>query len=520
MTFNACNKFRSSKNSANFQAASCKTVMENGRPMALHFKPLEDSLFAQSKVRLRQDASRDQLNLQAKAEGAMVVPRGSRLAVIMDNACVRDGSQVQSLARALADTNGVNANLAQQAYLWELDHDTTDIEIEQQVNAEFCIVGLSWNRDYQLQTFSTNDPGVSNQKHFAAINAASAYDYFYNSSGGMTTTGQSVLIAVIDSGVDWQHPDIKSNMWAHTNGIGIDISTLGTSLVDYNPFDVSSSGHGTHVAGLIAAVANNGLGVMGAMPYRAQIMGIKVFNRNASGELSATTQYFYNAMQFAYLNGANVINLSLSSIVQGPVSDALVQAAITNAVNSGVVVSVVIGNADSTIPAQEVNGTTLSVLPGIYATTAGVIGVGSIDATTGNKSYFSHFSKTYAEIGAPGAESSSLGLYSTIPTALGSYGRLMGTSQAAPLVTAAAGMTIGMIREAYNVKPSPAEVERLILASAMKSSSLTNYFKDGNRLDFQKLVDQIQQDYPLTKMVAETPTDPTSPPPPTSACPP
>jgi subtilisin family serine protease len=124
--------------------------------------------------------------------------------------------------------------------------------------------------------------------------------------------------------------------------------------------------------------------------------------------------------------------------------------------------------------------------------------------TTGEKSYFSHFSPTFAEIAAPGAENGSTGIYSTKPRALSSYGRLAGTSQAGPIVSAAAGLAIGLIRESYGVAPTPAEVERLLLASAIKSPQLTTYFKDGNRLDLQALVQKINQEYPLTATGAST----------------
>jgi hypothetical protein len=60
-------------------------------------------------------------------------------------------------------------------------------------------------------------------------------------------------------------------------------------------------------------------------------------------------------------------------------------------------------------------------------------------------------------------------------------------------------MTIGIIREAYGVAPTPKEVERLILASAEKTSNLSTYFKDGNKLNLVRLIAKINEEYPLTK---------------------
>ncbi|NJL25940.1 MAG: S8 family serine peptidase [Calothrix sp. SM1_5_4] len=425
--------------------------------------------------------------------------------MILDNECLQnkpDRSPTEApLSHAAGAKNEVFPLLKRQAYEWVLDKEYTDQEISALADADACVIGVSWNRDYKLQATLFNDSGVSYQAHLSAVRAGEAYDYFYpaNNVGGMRPQGTPVIIAVVDTGVDWQHPDIKSNIWAHSQGYGIDIPSLDTNLVDYNPFDVSEIGHGTHVAGMIGAVANNSMGTIGAMPWRARIMAIKLFKRDSSGELSTTSQYFYNAMQYAYLNGAQVVNLSLGSISTGATSDSLASAGVDEALKRGLVVVTVMGNSEGSANGQEINGTTLSSIPGQYSTQAGVIGVGSFDTMTGQKSYFSHYSKTFGEIAAPGAEQGATGLYSTLPTALNSYGRLAGTSQAAPLVAAAAGMTIGMIRESYGVSPSPAEVERLILASALKSSPLANFFKDGNRLDFLSLAQKIMADYPLTK---------------------
>lgn len=458
--------------------------------------------FAAGKVMLRADLEPGSGGALGKASAPLTLASGTSLSVLLDNGCLqanRDALDDTVISRAAIDSGELLPRLDRQAYNWVLDRTYTDEEIQTIADHEACVVGVSWNKTYKIQTTSFNDGNYPLQTHLPAIHAADAYDYFYNSTGGMATTGNPpVLIAVVDTGVDWKHPDLAGNMWAHTQGIGIDITTLNTSLVDYNPFDVSDEGHGTHVSGLIAAVANNGTGTIGAMPYRAQIMGIKVFSRDATtGELSTTSQYFYNAMKFAYLNGAQVVNLSLGAVSAGAATDSMALAGVTEAVNHGVFVVTVIGNANSG-NGVNIDGVNNSSIPGQFSTTAGVIGVGSFDASTGNKSFFSNYSTTYAEIGAPGAESGTTGLVSTIPTAIGSYGRLAGTSQAAPLVSAAAGLTIGLIRNAYGVSPTPAEVERLLTASAVKSSQLTSYFKDGNRLDLLSLVQKINADYPLT----------------------
>jgi len=482
------------------KSASCKVGLEHGELTKMEFnKHLPPAAFASSKVRLREDL--DPADVQAKASGPLLVAAGKSLGIILNNSCLQDTSpelhNTVITRQAMLSTN-LLPSLDHQAYEWVLERDYTDDEIETQAAQEPCVVGISWNRTYKMQAVF-NDTAMLYQTHLNSLRALPSYDLFYNAGGGMDLTGPPVLLAVIDTGVDWEHPDLKANVWQHVSGWGIDITTVGTALVDYNPFDISGIGHGTHVAGLMAAVSNNGRGIIGTMPYRAKIMAIKIFKREANGELTTTSNFFYNAVKFAYLNGAHVINLSLGAVGPGAATDSLADTAVTEAVQNGSFVTTVIGNADGGANGQLVNGTTFSSIPGQYAVKDGVIGVGSIDSNTGQKSYFSHYSTTFAEIAAPGAEQGTTGVYSTLPTSLSSYGRLAGTSQAAPLVSAAAGLTIGLIRDAYGVAPTPKEVERLIKASAIKAPALTGFFKDGNKLDLTSLVQKINLDYPLTR---------------------
>ena len=483
------------------QTASCKVGLEKGVVTKLELPgDRQPSAFSTSKVRLREDLPVG--SAQAKASGPVQVDAGSRLSVIINNRCLQENmSELASypLTQKAVQSSAIIPDLDRQSYEWVLDQPSTDDAIEAQAEQEPCVVGVSWNKEYEIQALALNDSGIFNQTHLNAIKAHDSYDLFYNSGGGMERTGSSVVTAVIDTGIDWGHPDLQSNMWVNTNGMGIDITTVGTNLVDYNPYDASSIGHGTHVAGLIAAVSNNGMGIVGTMPFRARLMTVKIFKLNTNGTLSTTSQYFYNGVKFAYLNGAQVINLSLGSITAGVATDAIAASAVEEAVQNGAVVTTVIGNAEAGANGREIDATTYSSIPGQYSTRAGVIGVGSFDAMSGQKSFFSHYSTTYAEISAPGADQGTTGVYSTLPRALSSYGRLAGTSQAAPLVSAAAALTIGLIREAYGVSPTPAEVERLILESAQKDLNLNTYFKDGNKLNLLSLVTKINADYPLTR---------------------
>ncbi len=113
------------------------------------------------------------------------------------------------------------------------------------------------------------------------------------------TPGEGVVVAVIDSGVDYNHPDLKENILRHPDG-----SVWGESFVSTEKDLLDENGHGTHVAGIIAA-ANNGFGVTG-VSYGAKIMPLKAFDKEGKGNSSSAMK----AVQYAIVQGADVINLS------------------------------------------------------------------------------------------------------------------------------------------------------------------------------------------------------------------
>ena len=480
---------------------SCKLLSSPEQFFAKTQGPAPESPFALSKV---------QLHGVGESSGKLTnstVRAGSELAVLMDNACTRSRSDRSVLGKVVSQI-GPHPSLSQQTYTWTLDRDYSEKELEALSNQNPCVIGVSWNQYYKMQSTPSpaifNDAQYPNQEHFASIRAPEAYFATYNVAGGLNTmTGDPVIIAEIDTGIDWSHPDIYDSLWQHSQGIGIDITTLG-GIRDYNPYDVSDNGHGTHVAGLMAAVTSNSIGVAGVMPFRAKIMAIKIFKRNSANEMVTTSADLANGINFAGNNHANIANISLGSITSGPATDPVVEAAVNATLAKGTAIVVVIGNADSG-GGQEVNGTTLSSIPGQYASKAGVIGVASYDTSTGNKSYFSHYSTTFAEIAAPGAVSTgsgqtSVGLLSTIPTGIlaSGYGRLAGTSQAAPIVSAAAGIAFGLVRDATGTKLTPAQLEQLLLSSAPQTPGLLPYVKNGSRLDLKNLIYKVNQVYPAT----------------------
>lgn len=442
------------------------------------------------------------------------VPQNTEVAVILNNFCAQDNTNTttlsyklvkQQLQKPMVSSANV-AGLNKQTYRWVLDRAYSNDEITQIANKDACVLGIALNKKYRMQSTVSpstlfDDPGISNQQQWQAINFVEAYSLLYNDTTGIAATGDNVLVAVADTGFDVNsssasaHPDLHANLWRHQLGDGVDATTIGTSLVSFSPVEVSNNGHGTHLSGLIGAVTNNNVGVMGMVSKRVKIMSVKVFSHDVqSNDITSTSQAVANGIRFAYLNGAKVINLSLGIIFNGVNDDPVMKDAIQDAVAAGAVVVGVIGNADSGNGA-EVNGNTLSSIPGQYGKDInGMITVGSVDADNLLKSYFSHFSVHYTEMMAPGAVSHGVGLYSTVPLYNNSsgYARLMGTSQAAPLVSGAAALVMQFAHDRTGSWPSPAAVESFLKTNATKSSSLVDYAKDGNLLNLQTVAEALQ----------------------------
>lgn len=264
-------------------------------------------------------------------------------------------------------------------------------------------------------------------------------------------TGQGIIVAVIDTGVDYNHEDLKNNIWINTKEIaGNGIDDDGNGYIDdvrgWN-FDndnnnvLDNNGHGTHVSGTIAA-ENNGIGVTG-IAYNSQIMPVKALDANGSGSSSNITKGIYYAVD----NGAKVINLSLG----GDSSNDSLKSAIEYASSKGVIVVMAAGNNSESIPSY----------PARYAYNSG-IAVGAVDQNN-NFADFSNRSgsKEIAYITAPGVN-----VYSTVPN--NQYDTYSGTSMAAPHI---AGVVALMLSANPNLTES--QVRQIIISTSANSTSPT-----------------------------------------------
>jgi serine protease len=253
-------------------------------------------------------------------------------------------------------------------------------------------------------------------------------------AGWRVSTGTGTVVAVIDSGVELNHPDLSSRLWtnsADTCGNGVDDDSNGFvddcngwdfGGNDNNPNPEQSAGtsnwyHGTHVAGIIAAARNN-VGVVGLAPD-ARIMPIKVMASNGAISSSA----IYGALVYAADNGADVVNMSIATAPNtARAAASALEAGIQYATARGVIVVAAAGNNSVDIGAQPLWPANYSLY---YPS---VITVGST-TNTDAKSSFSNYGAP-VNLFAPGSS-----IYSSIPG--GSWTTMSGTSMAAPVVAGA-----------------------------------------------------------------------------------
>lgn len=273
-----------------------------------------------------------------------------------------------------------------------------------------------------VRAIVSNDPLRPRQWGMTRLQAESVWK---RSTGVATSTKRRAVVAVLDTGVDANHPDLRGNVLS-----GYDVLAPGTSAADPN-------GHGTHVAGVVAALAGNRRGVAGLAP-RAAILPIRVLDAAGNG----TSDMIARGIVRAADRRPHVINLSLGASGDDPA----VRQAVAYAQRKGVLVVAAAGNSGCGLfrPTQ---------YPAAYP---GVVGVGSVDASLAGSRFSSCGS--WVDVAAPGG-----GIWSTVPATnrlgcSGGYCALSGTSMAAPHVAAAAALA--MSRRAWSATTVAGRIER------------------------------------------------------------
>ncbi|HDR04508.1 MAG TPA: choice-of-anchor D domain-containing protein, partial [Candidatus Marinimicrobia bacterium] len=308
-----------------------------------------------------------------------------------------------------------------------------------------------------------HNTGQSGGTADADIDAPEAWD---------KSTGGPIIIGVIDTGVKWDHPDLAANMWINVNEIpGNGIDDDGNGYVDdiYGYDFVNNDGnpmddhdHGSHCAGTIAGVGNNGIGITG-VAWNAKIMGLKFLSSGGSG----TTSDAILSLEYAIENGAHVTSNSYGG---GGYSQAFYDA--IEAANSAGLLFVAAagndyGNNNDNSPHYPSNYSNENVI--------------SVAATTNTDamSNFSNYGSATVDLGAPGSS-----IYSCLSN--GGYGYMSGTSMATPHVAGAAALAM-----AYAPFASHLEIKEALLNSVDITPAMNGKVLSNGRLNINKTFEAL-----------------------------
>jgi subtilisin family serine protease len=289
-----------------------------------------------------------------------------------------------------------------------------------------------------LTALFDTDPRVGEQWHLDAAQVPAAWQHL--ADHGLPAGGSSdVVVAVIDTGVDYTHPDLAANMWVNAgefgktagvdddgNGYVDDIHGARVIAGDLSGSPTDDHGHGTHVAGIIAAQADNGIGGIGVAPG-VRIMAIKASQYSGILNASDVARGIYYAVE----KGADVINMSFGGYARSSAEED----ALTVAFGSAVLVAAAGNNGKVNLPCTF----GANMYPAAYNWVLGVMARDELP--NGGGDYLSGFSNfdctpedaSEYELMAPGSQ-----ILSTLPG--NGYGAWSGTSMATPVVAGIAAL--------------------------------------------------------------------------------
>ncbi len=272
------------------------------------------------------------------------------------------------------------------------------------------------------------------------IKASAAWD--------KTTGSAATVIAVIDSGIDFTHPDLANNQWTNAKPSTKD-DLHGWDFVNNSAEIKDEQGHGTAVAGIIAAEGNNSVGIAGVM-WRASLMSLRVLDNTGTGDVANAVQ----AIDYAVAHGAHVINLSWGTSGES----AALKDAIERALKRNVVVVCSAGNGGKDLDANPYYPASFGLKDLIT-----VAGTDNFDQPAS----WSNYGARTVTVAAPGTD--------ILTTQInGSYRNVTGTSAAAPVVTGIAGLLKTSVPRA-----NAAQIARAIKDSARKIASLSGKVSSG-----------------------------------------
>jgi subtilisin family serine protease len=311
-----------------------------------------------------------------------------------------------------------------------------------------------------------NDPQFSTMYGLQKISAPAAWN--------LTTGSAETVVAVIDTGVKYNHEDLAANMWKNPGEInGNSVDDDGNGFVDdyygydffYNDSDpADENGHGTHTSGTIGAVGNNALGITG-INWNVRLMAIKIYDSDGLGTTSAMLINAYNYVRLMKTRGVNirVTNNSYGGCDEACGYDQATKDAIDALGNAGVLQVFAAGNSGLNIE-------TTPFFPASY-TSPSILSVAASNSAD-ERSSFSNFGSASVDLAAPGS-----GILSTYTSANG-YISLSGTSMAAPHAAGAAALL-----STYNPNLSAQSLKATLMNTVDLLTQWNGVVKTGGRLN-------------------------------------
>ncbi|MBP9837251.1 MAG: S8 family serine peptidase [Proteobacteria bacterium] len=311
--------------------------------------------------------------------------------------------------------------------------------------------------------------GLKNSQYGFDVKAEAAWNLHKGNS--------STAVAVLDTGVDYRHPDLAQNIWTNSgeiagnnrdddsNGFADDVHGIDTINNDSDPMD--DVGHGTHVSGSIGAVGNNSRGVVG-VNWETRIIPVKFLSEN-DGTLSGEVKGIDYIVNLKKNKGVNVVAIN-ASFGGSDYSDVEFNA-IKRARDAGILLIVAAGNDGS-------NNDQIADYPSNY-NSDNIVVVASVNRY-GQLSDFSNYGRTNVELAAPGED-----IYSTVPNS--SYDTYSGTSMAAPHVTGAVALLAS-----YQSNLNYSQLKDKIVSSTTPLSSLSNKVSSGGMLNLFNMLSSSQ----------------------------
>ena len=323
---------------------------------------------------------------------------------------------------------------------------------------------------YYRLSATPNDPQFPNSGMYGLgkISAPAAWD--------LTTGSTAVVVADIDTGMRYTHEDLAANAWTNPgeiNGNGVDDD--GNGFVDdfygydfrFNDSDpLDQHGHGTHTAGTIGAVGNNGVGVAG-VNWNVKLMTIKIYSAGATDSTSAMLVNAYNYVRLMKERGVNirVTNNSYGDCPEACGYDQATKDALDALGAAGVLNVFAAGNNGRNIDTGAPHYPSSYTLPTILAVAS--------STSTDARSSFSNFGTTSVDLAAPGS-----GIFSTTFGSNSSYGGMSGTSMAAPHAAGAAALL-----SAYNPNLSVYSLKATLMNTVDQLAAWNGVVKSGGRLN-------------------------------------